>query len=90
MKANLKGFTLIELLISLVILSSLVTLAGFAYSTYLGRWQDNLGDFESTLHDVRSRMLVNQALQSVYPFVVSTNDDGGVAPFFFGESDLST
>jgi hypothetical protein len=47
-----------------------------------------LGDFESTLNDVRSRMLVNQALQSVYPFVVSSDDDDGVAPFFFGESNL--
>ncbi|TDP40234.1 prepilin-type N-terminal cleavage/methylation domain-containing protein [Idiomarina aquatica] len=83
-----RGFTLIELLISLVILSSLVTLAGFAYTTYLDRWQENLGDFDSTLHDVRSRMLVNQALQSVYPFIVTSGENGAVAPFFFGEKNL--
>lgn len=88
MLSKTKGFTLIELLISLVILGSLITLSGYAYSTYLDRWKENLGGFNEMVTDVRSRMLVNQALQSIYPYIVVSGSDEKISPFFFGEEKL--
>lgn len=85
-----RGFTLIEILISLVILSMLVTLAGSAYSLYIDRWQDNLGDFQQQLSETRGTMLVDQALQNVFPFVVENSEEAQrnspeLGLFFFGE-----
>lgn len=84
-----RGFTLIEILISLVILSMLVTLAGSAYSIYIDRWKDNLGDFQQQLNETRGTILVEQSLGNIYPFVVDTvkNEDSSLDSsfFFFGE-----
>lgn len=87
-----RGFTLIEILISLVILSMLVTLAGSAYSIYIDRWKDNLGDFQQQLNETRGTMLVDQALQNVFPFVVENSEEtqresNELGLFFFGDEN---
>ena len=65
-----RGFTLIELLVSMSLLSMIVLVGASAFGLFAQRWDGRLGSFDMTMRDAQNRMLVQDVLDSLVPYVV--------------------
>lgn len=63
------GFTLIELLISMALLSMIVLVGASAFGLFSQRWDGQLGDFNADVVNTRNRMLVQEVLDHLVPYV---------------------
>ncbi len=64
------GFTLIEMLVSMVLLSLVIMIASGAYALFNQHWHGRLGRFNQSSHLTRHMILVQEALNSITPYVV--------------------
>ena len=64
-----RGFTLIELLVSMSLLSMIVLVGASAFGLFAQRWEGRLGTFDATMRNVQNRMLVQDVLESLVPYV---------------------
>jgi len=76
-----QGFTLVELLVAMSLLSMIIYLASSAFGLFSQRWDGRLGQFEKTMHSARSKMLVQEILTNLVPYVAYENS--GKAVIFF-------
>ena len=82
------GFTLIEVLISTVILSALIYLAAFSYSTFLDAWERRNVLGREALDAYRTHSLLRASLESIYDYYITDPADETQKvyyPFFKGE-----
>ena len=77
------GFSLVELLVSLTILSLITLIANSAFMFFSQRWSGHLGDFDRKFEILRTRLMVNQAIEDIIPYVVK-NPDGEPRLYFEG------
>ena len=64
-----RGFTLIELLVSMSLLSMVVLVGASAFGLFAQRWDGRLGSFDTTMRNAQNRMLVQDVLESLVPYV---------------------
>ena len=76
-----QGFTLVEMLVSMVLLSMVILIGSGAYAMFSERWDGRLGHFNQSAKQARQFILVQEALQSIIPYVV--NDKEGKAKIYF-------
>jgi prepilin-type N-terminal cleavage/methylation domain-containing protein len=77
------GFTLVELLISMALLSMVVLIGASAVGLFGQHWDGQLGNFDAKLHQAKNRLMVQDALQSLMPFV-AFDREGRPVIFFEG------
>lgn len=78
-----RGFTLVEILVAMIILSSVTLIAANAFSLFSTRWDGRLGRFDDTLKTAKTRLLVQEILENITPYV-ATSIDGKQRLFFEG------
>jgi prepilin-type N-terminal cleavage/methylation domain-containing protein len=81
-----KGFSLIELLVAMSIMSMTLLISSMGYSFFMERWQKNLGQFDKSAQLAKKLVLTQQALQSVFPYILR-DDNGEPAIYFEGQED---
>ena len=69
MVKKIVGFTLVELLISMALLSMIVLVGASAFGLFSQRWDGQLGDFNADVVNTRNRMLVQEVLDHLVPYV---------------------
>jgi prepilin-type N-terminal cleavage/methylation domain-containing protein len=64
-----RGFTLVELMVSLALLSMIVLVGASAFGLFAQRWDGRLGTFDMAMRNAQNRMLVQDVLDSLVPYV---------------------
>lgn len=72
-----RGFSLVELLVALVILTAVIALAGQAFSLFSKGWSGRLGRFDQSFSEVRSKLIIEDTLRSLRPYVVPNQESEG-------------
>lgn len=73
MKRSNPGFTLIELLISMTLLSMVMLLGSWSFSTFTNKWEGRLGYFSKHVSQTKDLILLNDVLMSIIPYVYNVN-----------------
>jgi prepilin-type N-terminal cleavage/methylation domain-containing protein len=92
-KTAQQGFTLLEVLVTGVLVSIVVALAFYSLGFFLKGWQQDRLETRGPLERFRIRILVQNALESVWEYNVtdpSSERRGAYYPFFQGSSNSVT
>lgn len=81
-----QGFTLIETLISMVLLSMIMLVGSMSFSTFSSKWQNNLGNFDSKITEVKMQFLLQKTLQSTANYLAKEVKNNEPYYFFHGNS----
>ena len=76
-----QGFTLIELLVSMSLLSMIILVGASAFGLFGQRWEGQLGNFDMTMRNVQHKLLVQDVLDSLVPYVAY--DEQGKPVIYF-------
>lgn len=83
-----EGFTLIELLVTLSILSLVLAISYYFYSTLSTRWGVQSQQFETNLSQLRHQTILRVALKGVMPWVVVDSEERPSFFFVGNQTDL--
>jgi len=67
------GFTLVELLIAMTLLSMIMLLGTWSFSTFTSRWEGRLGYFAKHVSQSKDYILLSDVISSISPYLYNSN-----------------
>ncbi len=83
MKAH-NGFTLVELLVAITLLSMIMLLGTWSFSTFTNNWAGRLGYFSKHVSQSKDYILLSDIIQGISPHLINKN---GKPHYYFQAND---